>query len=178
MPRPLGSAHRLSAPYQAIRTNDGYINIGGATQPTWENLCRTIGREELISDPRFTSNGDRKQREGELAAILEETFSQQSTSHWLSVLEGSGVPAGPIYDMEQVYSDPHVLARHMMVEIDDPELGVLKNIGIPVKLSRTPAYIRHRAPELGEHTDQIMSEFGFSKEEIKHARESGTFGTV
>lgn len=178
IPAPLGSAHRLSAPYQAIRTEDGYINIGGATQPTWENLCRTIGMESLILDPRFKSNGDRKQRESELAGVLEETFCKKPTTYWLNVLEKAGVPAGPIYDMEQVYSDPHVSARQMMVQLEDPELGVLKNIGIPVKLSRTPGSIRHRAPELGEHTYEIMSEFGFSEEEIKQASKLGTFSKV
>ena len=94
VPGPLGSAHRLTAPYQAIKTEDGYINIGAATQPTWEGLCRAIGREELVQDPRFGTGGDRKKREVELAAVLEETFSAGTTGHWLEVLGKAGVPSG------------------------------------------------------------------------------------
>ena len=95
VPGPLGSAHRLSAPYQAFRTSDGYMNIGGATQRTWASLCKAIGREDLASDPRFCEPGDRKIREVELAAALEETFSTQTTDHWMKVLDEAGVPAVP-----------------------------------------------------------------------------------
>ena len=166
VPGPLGSAHRLSAPYQALRTKDGYINIGAATQPTWEGLCRAIGREEFIADPRFTTIGDRKEREQELAALLEETLSQEGNQHWMEVFDGAGVPCGPINDLQQVYSDPQVQARQMLVELEDPELGRLKNIGIPVKLSLTPGSIRRRAPDLGEHSREVLLEAGFSDGEV------------
>ncbi len=172
-PGPLGSAHRLSAPYQALRTADGYINLGAANQSTWEAMCAAIGRTDLLEDPRFTSNADRKPREAELAAILEETFTAGTTEHWVEVLEGAGVPAGPIMDMEQVYSDPHVLDREMLVELSDPELGVLKNIGIPVKLSKTPGQIRSRAPKLGEHTAEVLVGAGYSEAEVAALIEAG-----
>jgi crotonobetainyl-CoA:carnitine CoA-transferase CaiB-like acyl-CoA transferase len=133
VPGPLGSAHRVSAPYQALRTRDGYINIGAAAQSTWEQFCRAIGQEWLIEDVRFKAPGDRKTREHELATLLEQTLSQETTEHWLDVLERAGVVAGPIYNMAQVYSDPHVQAREMLVDLQDPELGLLHNIGIPVK---------------------------------------------
>ena len=96
VPGPLGSAHRVSAPYQALRTSDGYLNIGAATQPTWEQLCRAIGAEGLIDDPRFKLPGDRKSRQDELAALLEETFVTDTTANWLAMLEEAGVVAGPI----------------------------------------------------------------------------------
>jgi crotonobetainyl-CoA:carnitine CoA-transferase CaiB-like acyl-CoA transferase len=166
VPGPLGSAHRVSAPYQALRTKDGYINIGAATQPTWEQLCRAVGKEELIDDPRFKSNGDRKIREGELAALLEETFCQRTTDDWVALLEAAGVVAGPIYDMAQVYRDPQVQARGMKVELDDPFLGPLSNIGIPVKLSKTPGRIRRRAPALGEHSREILLEAGLTEAQV------------
>jgi crotonobetainyl-CoA:carnitine CoA-transferase CaiB-like acyl-CoA transferase len=172
-PGPLGSAHRVSAPYQSLRTRDGYINIGAATQSTWEQLCRAIGQEALIQDIRFKSPGDRKAREQELAALLEETFGQQTTAHWLKLLEQAGVVAGPIYNMEQVYNDPQVQARQMVVGLDDPMLGRLRNIGIPVKLSATPGRIRHRAPALGEHSREVLMEAGFSEEEIEDLIQSG-----
>ncbi len=166
IPGPLGSAHRMSAPYQALRTKDGYLNLGAATQPTWEQLCRAIGREDLMEDDRFRAPWDRKAREDELAALLEETFSTQETEQWLELLDNAGVVAGPIYNMEQVYRDPQVLARDMLVDTEDPELGTIHNIGVPVKLSATPGSIRRRAPALGEHSAEILLERGFTPAEV------------
>ena len=163
---PLGSAHRVSAPYQALRTSDGYLNIGAATQPTWEQLCRAIGLEALITDSRFILPGDRKSRQDELAALLEETFTTDTTSNWLKMLEEAGVVAGPIYNMDQVYKDPQVLARKMLVDLEDPDLGTIHNIGIPVKLSSTPGQIRTRAPMLGEHSAEVLLEYGFNQSEV------------
>ena len=173
IPGPLGSAHRVSAPYQALRTSDGYINIGAPTQRTWEQLCRAIGQEELIEDQRFREPGDRKAREEELAALLEEIFSQQSTAYWLETLEKAGMVAGPINDISQVYEDPQVIAREMKVDLEDPDLGTLHNIGIPVKLSATPGRIRRRAPMLGEHSWEILTESGFAEKEIEELFGSG-----
>jgi crotonobetainyl-CoA:carnitine CoA-transferase CaiB-like acyl-CoA transferase len=98
---------------------------------------------------------------------LEKTLSRETTEHWLDVLARAGVVAGPIYNMAQVYNDSYVRAREMLVDLEDPELGVLHNIGIPVKLSATPGRIRRRAPALGEHSREILTEAGFSKEEVK-----------
>ena len=166
IPGPLGSAHRVSAPYQALRTRDGYLNLGAATQPTWEQLCRAIGREDLMEDERFRAPWDRKAREKELAALLEETFSAHDTAHWLKLLDDAGVVAGPIYNMEQVYQDPQVLAREMLVDTHDPDLGTIHNIGVPVKLSATPGSIRRRAPALGEHSAEVLLERGFTQSEV------------
>ena len=173
VPGPLGSAHRMSAPYQALKTKDGYITIGAATQTTWEGLCRALGREELIVDPRFATTGDRKRREKELAALLEETVCEETTQRWMEVLERARVPCGPINDFQQVYSDPQVRAREMLVELEDPELGTLKNIGIPVKLSLTPGSIRRRAPDLGEHSREVLLQAGYTAEDVDRLIEAG-----
>ena len=173
IPGPLGSAHRVSAPYQALRTLDGYLNIGAATQPTWEQLCRAIGQESLIDDYRFLMPGDRKARQDELATLLEETFSTDTTGNWLKLLEDAGVVAGPIYNMDQVYKDPQVLARQMLVDLEDPELGTIHIIGIPVKFSSTPGQIRTRAPMLGEHSVEVLIENGFSQAEVDELLELG-----
>ena len=173
IPGPLGSAHRVNAPYQALRTSDGYINIGAASQPTWEQFCRAIGREELIEDPRYKEPNDRKAREEELAELLEGIMGEHTTEHWMEQLEAAGVVAGPIYDMEQVYSNEQVLAREMMVEIDDDELGKIKNIGVPVKLSATPGRIRHRGPALGEHSREVLLEHGYTEGEVDELLAAG-----
>ena len=173
IPGPLGSAHRVLAPYQALRTSDGYINIGAANQRTWEQLCRAIDQEELIEDQRFKEPGDRKAREGELADLLEETFRGESTAYWLEAFEKVGMVAGPINDISQVYEDPQVIAREMKVDLEDPDLGTLHNIGIPVKLSATPGRIRRRAPMLGEHSWEILTESGFAEKEIEELFSSG-----
>ena len=167
IPGPLGSAHRVNAPYQALRTSDGYINIGAASQPTWEQFCRAIGQEGLIDDPRYREPNDRKAREEELAELLEEIMVKHTTAHWMEHLEAAGVVAGPIYDMEQVYSDEQVIAREMLVELDDKELGKVKNIGVPVKLSATPGRIRHRGPALGEHSSEMLLEHGYTVAEVE-----------
>jgi crotonobetainyl-CoA:carnitine CoA-transferase CaiB-like acyl-CoA transferase len=175
-PVAMGSAHRLSAPYQAFATADGHLNIGAANQANWERLCQAIGRQDLLEDERFASNPDRMVNLQALAATLDETFSQASTAHWLEILERAAVPSGPIYSSSQVYDDPHVQARGMSVETDHPTAGRVRNIGIPVKLSETPGAIRRSAPALGQHTDEILAEFDYGEEEIAQLRGSGALG--
>ncbi|MCI0869929.1 MAG: CoA transferase [Chloroflexi bacterium] len=173
---PLGSAHRMIAPYQAFATQDGYINIGAANQNNWERMCRAIGQEDLLEDERFTSNGERMVHIKELTPIMEQTFKAESTAHWLDLLEGAGVPTGPIYKVDQVYADPQVKARDMAVEVDHPIAGRIRNIGVPVKLSDTPGSVRKAAPVLGAHTDDILAQFGFSESDIAGFKESGAVG--
>ena len=172
-PEPKGSAHRLTAPYQAFETSDGYVNIGAANQANWERLCVAIGRDELMSDARFVEPKDRMNNLDELIATLEHTFSQQSSEYWLKALEAAGVPAGPIYDLEQVYDDPQVRSRDMIVETEHPVAGRVSNIGIPVKLSETPGRFRNPAPTLGQHTDEVLRQLGRSDDEIVELRSEG-----
>ena len=174
VPGPKGSAHRLTAPYQAFETSDGYVNIGAANQANWERLCAAIGREELVSDARFVEPRDRMDNLDELTATLEQTFSQKSSGYWLDALEGAGVPAGPIYDIRQVYEDPQVRAREMVVETDHPVAGRTSNIGIPIKLSETPGRFQRPAPTLGQHTDEVLRELGRSDGEIAALRSEGS----
>ena len=173
VPGPKGSAHRLTAPYQAFETSDGYVNIGAANQANWERLCTAIERDELVSDPRFAEPRDRMNNLDELIATLERTFSQKSSEYWLDALEDAGVPAGPIYNIEQVYEDPQVRAREMVVETDHPVAGRTSSIGIPVKLSDTPGRFRKPAPTLGQHTDEVLKQLGRSADEIAILRSHG-----
>ncbi|HEV8662973.1 MAG TPA: CoA transferase [Candidatus Methylomirabilis sp.] len=172
-PEPMGSAHRLNAPYQVFRTKDGSLSVGAATQGTWEMLCQAIGRPDLSADPRFRENAARIAHYQELAAILEEVFQQDTTTHWLRRLEEAGVPAGPIYTLAEVYADPHVRAREMAVEVEHPVAGRVQNIGIPVKLSGTPGRIARPAPTLGQHTDEVLAWLGVEKAAIARLREAG-----
>jgi crotonobetainyl-CoA:carnitine CoA-transferase CaiB-like acyl-CoA transferase len=157
-PEPLGSAHRLTAPYQALRTRDGHITVGGNNQRLWERTCAAVGREDLVQDPRFATNADRMANRAELVAELESALAARDTDDWVDTLEAAGVPVGPIHDYRQVFEDPHTLAREMMVEVEHPVEGTLKALGIPVKLSDTPGAVRRAAPLLGEHTEEVLRE--------------------
>jgi crotonobetainyl-CoA:carnitine CoA-transferase CaiB-like acyl-CoA transferase len=160
IPEPLGSAHRLTAPYQALRTRDGHVTVGGNNQRLWERLCRTLGREDLIEDPRFATNEARMANRAALAAELESALAARDTGEWVEALLEAGVPAGPIHDYAQVFEDPHTRAREMVVELEHPVEGTIRALGIPVKLSETPGRIRRPAPLLGEHTDEVFAEWG------------------
>ena len=172
-PGPVGSGHHLTAPYQAFATADGYVMVGGANQANWERLCGAIGREDLLQNENFASNSLRVQNVTLLAETLQETLSLQSTSHWLEVLGQSGVPCGPINDMADVYSDPHVVAREMMVELEHPLAGTTRNIGVPIKLSATPASVRTPSPTLGQHTDAVLADHGYTPDDISGLKERG-----
>jgi crotonobetainyl-CoA:carnitine CoA-transferase CaiB-like acyl-CoA transferase len=160
VPEPLGSAHRLTAPYQALRTRDGWLTVGGNTPRLWQRLCAALGRPELVDDPRFASNDDRMANRPELVSSLEAALASRDTDEWVSVLTEAGVPCGPIHDYGQVFADPHTQAREMCVEVEHPVEGTIRALGIPVKLSDTPGAIRRPAPLLGEHTDEVLREAG------------------
>lgn len=171
IPQPFGSAHRLTAPYQALKTSDGYLNVGANNQRLWSRFCTAMGREELIEDPRFASNDDRMERCAELVEELEKTLAGKSTEEWEDIFLEAGFPVGPIHNYQQVFEDPHTQAREMMVEMEHPVEGTVKGLGIPVKLSETPGRIRHAAPLLGEHTQETLAGLGYSEEEITDLRE-------
>jgi len=171
IPHPFGSAHRLTAPYQALKTSDGYINVGANNQRLWSRLCNAIGREGLIGDPRFDTNDLRMENRAELAQELEKTLAEKTTDEWVDILLDAEFPAAPIHNYQQVFEDPHTIARGMMVEMDHPVEGRVKGLGIPVKLSETPGEIRRPAPLLGEHTEETLSGLGYSEKEIADFRE-------
>ena len=173
---PLGSAHRMIAPYQAFATQDGYINIGAANQNNWERMCRAIGREDLLDDERFASNPERMVSIEALTPIMEETFRTQTTSHWVEALEKAGVPCGPIYNIEQVYADPHVQSRDMAVPLEHPKSGSIRNIGVAVKLSDTPGSVRTPAPLLGQHSEEVLCRYGYADADIAALKDAGVLG--
>ena len=162
-PRALGSAHRLSAPYQAIRASDGWFTVGANNDKLFEALCRAIDRLELLTDSRFNARLARLDKRKALIAEIERTTATDTRAHWLARLDREGVPSGPINTYPETLSDPHVLARRMVVDLWHPGAGPIKALGVPVKLSRTPGAVDAPAPLLGQHTDEILREAGYDE---------------
>jgi crotonobetainyl-CoA:carnitine CoA-transferase CaiB-like acyl-CoA transferase len=173
VPRPMGSAHRLTAPYQALRTRDGYLTIGGNNDRLWRRACEVMGREELLSDERFVTNDNRMANLEELECELERTLVERDSEDWIQSFLAAGVPAGPINDYRQVVADPHTEARRMVVDVDHPVEGTIKMLGIPIKLGGTPGAVRRPPPLLAQHSDEIFAELGLSAKEISGLRERG-----
>jgi crotonobetainyl-CoA:carnitine CoA-transferase CaiB-like acyl-CoA transferase len=173
VPTALGSAHRMNAPYQAIRCADGYITIGAANERLFRRLSEVLGHPEWTEMPEFADNASRVRNRAALADRIEAITSLQPRSHWLALLERHDIPCGPINDYAQVFADPQVVAREMVVETDHPTLGRLRTLGSPIKMSATPPDVSRRAPLLGEHTDEVLRETGFSDLEIATLRQSG-----
>ena len=160
VPERLGQAHRGSAPYQIFPTADSYVTIGGAQDNFWKGTCQILGCEHLIDDPRFGTKADRVANNKELVPELEVYFRKQTTQALCDQFEAAGIPAGPVMNHVEVYDDPQTKAREMAVEVEHPKVGTMKTIGVPVKLSETPGSIRKPAPLLGEHTDEVLAEWG------------------
>lgn len=172
-PEPLGSAHPINAPYQAFQTSDGWINIGAANQSNWLRFLTVIEATELDHDPRFSSNAVRQQNLPELIVLLNERLLKDTTENWLKRMEEAQLPAGPVNDILQMHQDPQALAREMIVEVEHPTAGTVKSIGHPVKFSETPASVDSAAPLLGQHSREVLTEYGYSASRIDTLINSG-----
>ncbi|MGC4252075.1 MAG: CoA transferase [Sphingobium sp.] len=157
-PRPLGSANRMSAPYQAVRAADGHFVFAAANEKLWAALINVMGREELANDPRFATNSMRVANARLLIETLAPTFLTRTVDQWVEQLLDAGVPAAPILDYSQSTTSDHVKAREMVQQIDHPVEGKFKALGFPVKLSETPQQLRYPPPLLGQHSDEIRGE--------------------
>ena len=160
IPQPFGSAHRLSAPYQALKTSDGHLVVAAITERQWRLLCETIQRPKLATDERFVTNALRLANRMLLQDELEAALAQGTTAEWVERLLAADVPAGPIYNYAQVFEAEHTHARSMLLEVEHPVEGTVRTLGFPFKFSKTPARARHPPPRLGEHTDQLLREIG------------------
>jgi len=176
IPPRLGAGHRASAPYQPFRTQDGWLNLGAAGQQFWPKVCEVLGLTDLVSDPRFVTNALRVKHRKELAALLQERFDRATTAHWLSRLEAEEIPAGPILTYDQVFADPQVRHREMAVDVDHPVAGRTRVLGVPIKLGNTPAGVRQPAPTLGQHTEEILKDLGYSESEVHRLRAEAVIG--
>ncbi len=155
-PRPLGSAHRLSAPYQAFRASDGYVTIAALTPSHWERLCMVIDRADLALDPRFATNADRMANRDALVVEIDRALAARSVADWVDRLLAEGIPCGPILDYAQVFGEPHTAARRMIEVADHPVEGPVRMLGLPVKVGDGDGIVRRPPPLLGEHTRDVL----------------------
>ncbi|TMQ08022.1 MAG: CoA transferase [Deltaproteobacteria bacterium] len=170
---PTGSAHILTAPYQAFATADGWINVGGANQANWERIVKVIGRPELASDERFRINRDRMRHLAELTPLIAERLRERTSAEWIAAFEAVGVPVGPVNKIGDMLADPQVAAREMVIEVDHPRAGRTRALGMPVKLSETRADLSRPAPLLGQHSREILDDLGYSAAEIEALERGG-----
>ena len=174
LPTATGTRHRRSTPYQAYKTQDGYVTVGANNNKLWTNFCTIVcGKPEWMSDPRFGSLPSRLENIDELEREIEAVFATQPTAHWVDKLDAASVPGGPVYTYDQILGDPHIKARDMIVEIDHPRIGRMKSLGIPVKSTGELLAIREPAPWLGQHTDEVLKEIGYAARDIEALHAEG-----
>jgi crotonobetainyl-CoA:carnitine CoA-transferase CaiB-like acyl-CoA transferase len=161
-----GARHRQNAPYQRFATQDGYLMIGAATQELWERCARALGRPDWIDDARFRRNADRLQHREALERELERVLATRPTAHWVAALDAAGVPSGPVNTYGQLFSDPQVRHLGMVVHAEDPVLGQVPHVRVPVRLSRSSVAVRSVAPRLGADTTEVLGQLGYSADEI------------
>lgn len=168
LPAAMGTRHRRAAPYQAYRTSDGYVTVGANNEKLWRAFCEQVcASPHWLSDPRYASNALRVQHADALQADIEAVFTSHPTAHWVEALDAAAVPGGPVYSYQQVFDDPHVKARAMVVEMEHPIMGTIKTFGSPVKSSGELVSIRRAAPWLGQHSEEILRSLGIAEDEIK-----------
>ncbi len=173
-PPRVGTAHPNLAPYQAFRGAGGKrFNVAVGNERFWERFCKAIGREDLLAAPQYARNSDRVRNRGQLAALLQDEFNKSPASHWLRVLEDAGVPCGPINDLADVFSDAQVLERDMLLEVDHPSAGRIKQTGIPIKFADSPGSVDRPPPTLGQHSAEILRELGLTGAEVEELRREG-----
>jgi crotonobetainyl-CoA:carnitine CoA-transferase CaiB-like acyl-CoA transferase len=171
IPKALGSSHPSLSPYRTFRCRDGqWIFIAGANDRFWQRLAPALGLAPMATDPRFAVNIERVKNRRELEAALEEAIGKQDREPLLKILEDAGVPATPVNTVDQVMNDPQTAARAMIERVVHPRLGEIPVVGTPVKFSRMRAGVRRAAPLLGQHTDEILAEHGYTPTEIAALR--------
>ena len=158
VPQPLGRRHPTITPFEAFESADGYVVIAMGNNVLWKKFCEHVNQPELIDDSRFCTNALRTEHHEELFPILAEIMRQRSTEQWVTALEEIGVPCGPVNTVDKVASDPQVLARKMIVEVEHQLTGAVGIPGVPIKLSETPGSVDAPAPNLGEHTREILTD--------------------
>ena len=171
VPKQAGNNHPTSIPTGVFPTSDGHINIAVTGQKIWERFCNSIGAPELIKRPEYAGSKDRSKNRDALNREIAERTKTKTSKAWMDALNTAGVPSGPIYSIDQVFADAQVSQLPMTGTVQSPKLGELRLVAQPVTLTRTPSSIQMPPPECGEHTDEILAEYGYSKAEIADMRQ-------
>jgi len=170
VPKQAGNDHPTSIPTGVFPTSDGYINIAATGQAMWTRLCQAIGAEHLLDDEEFKTDAGRSKHRARLNKELAAITAMRASNEWVRLLNDTGVPCGPIYSIDQVFADEQVRHLGIAQTVPHPTLGNIQVVGQPVHLSRTPSELRTAAPEKGEHTDEILREFGYDDATIADMR--------
>jgi len=176
VPAPIGSANRMSAPYQAFRASDRHFVLGAANQKLWTALCGVVERPDLLEDPRFATNTERLANRAALVEMLEPTLATRTADTWIEALLAAGVPAAPILTYDEALVSDQAKARNMVMEMEHPVEGTIRQLGFPVKMHGTPQQLRRPPPLLGQHTEEVMREAGCAPAVIDRLRAGGAFG--
>ena len=174
-PVALGTANRMSAPYQAVKAKNEYFVMGATNNKLWQKLCEILGRDDLFNDARCKTISDRLANREYIITELEKSFAAKDADNWIDELLVKGIPAGPILDYPRAFASEHGQHRQMKIEIDHPIEGKVPNIGFAVKMQGTPQQVRRHPPLLGEHTHEVLQEAGFSADQIKVFEQAGAF---
>lgn len=172
-PARIGNAHPMLVPYRLYQARDRAFNVGVGTDSLWQRFCQAIDRPDLAGDPRFITNADRVRNRHQLEPILDEHFAGQDAAEWLARLQAARIPCGPVNTLPEILADPHFLARGGVVEMDHPVAGRFKMLANPMRFSETPPVYERHPPLLGEHNDEILTELGYTPEEIAAIRAAG-----
>jgi len=179
VPKPPGSAHDYSVPWQAFATSDGYLVVATRQENFWKKLCEVLEHADLADDPLFADNATRVKNRKVVIPRLEEIFRTRTAADWLKRLRNAGVPAAPVNNVDAAFAEPPVVEREMIVEYDHPQVGKVRLPGNPIKMDGMGETISNPAPMLGEHTDAILkSLLHLSAQEIATLRESGAVGQI
>jgi formyl-CoA transferase/CoA:oxalate CoA-transferase len=168
-----GNAHPNIVPYEAFETADGVLVVAVGSERQWPRFCEAVGLPELATDPRFATNGDRVDHRTELRPLIADRLARRPTAEWAAALEAAEVPFGPIADVSEAFDSPEAAELGMAVEVEHPALGVLRQVGIPIRFGSTPGAVRTPPPLLGEHTDEVLVEAGYDTATIAGLRERG-----
>ena len=172
-PGPLGSAHPLTAPYQAFQTKDKWITVGASNQNTWLKLIDALGAKELQENEKFNSNANRMKNLTELTELLKKELVKKTAEEWLKLFDEKGLPCGPINTVTEMFEDPQTIERKMIVDVKNTKAGSFKAIGMPIKFSETKVEDTKESPTFGQHTKQILLDHGFKSEEIDSLMKQG-----
>jgi crotonobetainyl-CoA:carnitine CoA-transferase CaiB-like acyl-CoA transferase len=168
LPTATGTRHRRSAPYQAYRTQDGYVTVGASGEKLWRAfVTQVVAQPQWLEDPRFERNPLRVKNADALQELIEGITVTQPTAHWVERLDAAGVPGGPVYSYDQTLADPHVQHRKMVLEIEHPVIGPMKTLGLPVKSTGELTSIRKPAPLHGQHTEEVLHTLGYSESAVR-----------